>query len=280
MAASEILKSLVDQMPNPDARGMYCTDIDKEKIERAIAEIHRGGRENILGVIELLDEPGSDRDAKPHYALQCLANHVLRLKDENARRQFAETLASQLSSDRSKYVRGYLCQELQWAGRREVVPELAKLLADEDLVDAAAMALVAIKDGAAEVLRSALPGAKGRARLVILHSLAALVDAAAADAFKAALGDPDREVRIAAGAGLSRIGDASAVDALLKAADVQPGWERIQAAKNCMVLAEKLAAAGNAGAAAKIYSRLRDTRSDASEKYLRDAAETALAKSK
>ncbi len=280
MAASEILKSLVDQMPNADARGMYCTDIDKEKIERAIAEIHRGGRENILGVIELLDEAGSDRDVKPHYALQCLANHVLRLADENARRQFAETLASQLASDRSKYVRGYLCQELQWAGRGEVVPALATLLADEDLVDAAAMALVAIKDGAAEVLRAALPAAKGRARLVIIHSLAALADAAAAEVFKAALADPDREVRIAAGAGLSRIGDAGAVDALLKAADVPPGWERIQAAKNCMVLAEKLTAVGNAAAAAKIYGRLRDTRTGASEKYLRDAAEAALAKSK
>ncbi|MHB1037160.1 MAG: HEAT repeat domain-containing protein [Pirellulales bacterium] len=280
MAASEILKSLVDQMPNADARGMYCTDIDKEKIERAIAEIHRGGRENLLGVIELLDEAGSDRDVKPHYALQCLANHVLRLGDESARRQFAETLASQLASDRSKYVRGYLCQELQWAGRREVVPALAKLLADEELVDAAAMALVAIKDGAAEALRAALPAVKGRARLVIIHSLAALADAAAAELFKAALADPDREVRIAAGAGLSRTGDAGAVDALLKAADVPPGWERIQAAKNCMVLAEKLAAAGNAGAAAKIYGRLRDTRTDASEKYLRDAAEAALAKSR
>ena len=89
--------------------------------------------------------------------------------------------------------------------------------------------------------------------------------------------DPDREVRIAAGAGLAKLGDAAAADALLKAADAEPGWERVQAAKNCLVLAEKLTAAGKKDAAAKIYGRLRETRTDASEKYIRQAAEKALA---
>ena len=176
MAASEQLKQLVAQMPDPDARGMYCTDIDKEKIEKAAAQIAQGGKENILGLIDLLAEPGSDADVKPHYALRCVGNHVLRSHDEKARRDYAEALASQLSSDRSKYIRAYLCQELQWAGRKEALPALAKLLADEELVDPAAMALVAIRAGAAEVLRAALPGAQGRCRLVIVHSLAALAE--------------------------------------------------------------------------------------------------------
>ncbi len=92
MAASEQLKTLVAQMPNPDARGMYCTDIDKEKIERAIAEIHKGGKENVLGLIDMLGQPGSDRDVKPHYALHCLANYYLQIKDEEGRRQFGQTL--------------------------------------------------------------------------------------------------------------------------------------------------------------------------------------------
>ena len=139
------------------------------------------------------------------------------------------------------------------------------------------MALVAIKDGAAEQLRAALPNAKGRCRLTILHSLAALADAGAAEAFKQALQDEDREVRIAAGAGLAKLGDAGAVDLLLKAADVQPGWERIQAAKHCLVLAEKLAAAGKKAEARRIYQHLRDTRKDASEAYIREAADKALA---
>jgi HEAT repeat protein len=271
------LKALVAQMPDPDGRGMYCTDIDKEKIENAIAQIAAGGKENVLGILDMLGEPGSDQDVKPHYALHCLGNYILIAKDDGTRRQFADALASQLSSDRSKYIRGYLCQELQWAGRGEAVPALARLLTDEELADPAAMALVAIKDGSSEALRAALPQAQGHCRLVIVHSLAALGDPASADALKAALKDPDREVRLAAGAGLAKIGDAVAADLLLQAAGAAPGWERIQATKHCLVLAEKLLAAGKKQEAMKIYSSLRDSRSDPSEKYVRDLAEKALA---
>jgi HEAT repeat protein len=277
MAASRDLKALVDAMPDPDARGMYCTDIDKVKIEKTVAEIAKGGKDNVLAIIDMLGEPGSDQDVKPHYALHCLANYVLQSKDETARAEFSAAVASQLSGGRSKYVRGFLCQELQWAGRREAVPALAKLLLDEELADPAAMALVAIRDGAAEALRAALPSARGRCRLVILHSLAALADRQAIDMFQRALHDSDREVRLAAGAGLARIGAAKATEALLKAADVPPGWERIQQTKHCLVLAEKLAAAGKKTEAARIYGHLRSSRSGPAEEYVRQAAERGLA---
>ena len=280
MAVSEKLKALVGQLPNPDGRGMYTTGIDKEKIEMTIAEIHRGGRENILGIIEMLGQPGSEENVKPHYALHCLANHVLVIKDENARRQFCEALCSKLDGDLSTFNKGYLCQELQWAGRKEAAPALGKLLLDEELTEPASMALVAIRDGAAEQFRAALPKAKGKCRLNVVDGLAALGDAGSAAAFKQALGDGDREVRLAAGAGLAKLGDAGAADALLKAADVEPGWERIQATKHCMVLAEKLMEAGKEGDARKIYDHLRNTRKDPSEKYIRDAAEKALSAAK
>jgi HEAT repeat protein len=280
MPATEHLKALIDQMPNPDKAGMFSVGIDKDKIEAAIAEIHKGGKENVLGIIEMLGEPGSDRDVKPHYALHGLMNHVLVVKDEKARKEYCDVLAGQLTSDRSKYIRGYLCQELQWAGRQEVCPALGKLLLDEELADPAAMALVAIREGAAEVLRAALPQAKGRCRLAIVHGLAALGDAPSAAVFKDALADADREVRIAAGRGLAKLGDAGALDALLKAADGEPGWERIQQTKHCLVLAEKLLAAGKKDEALKIYRHLRDTRTDPAEKYLCDAAEKAIAAAK
>ena len=277
MAVSDRLKALVDQMPNPDGRGMYTENIDKEKIEKTVAEIHRGGRENVLGLIEMLGEPGSEENVKPHYALRCLANHALIIKDENARRQFSEALASQLGGDLSTYNKAFLCQELQWAGRREAVGALGKLLTDEELCDPAAMALAAIGDGAADELRRALPGAKGRCRLAVIDALAALADAGSANVFKEALKDPDREVRLAAGSGLARIGDPGSVDLLIQAANVGPGWERVKQTKHCMVLAEKLAAAGKKSEAGKIYSHLRSTRTDPSERYIRDAAEKALA---
>ncbi len=277
MAVSEQLKALVEQMPNPDGRGMFTENIDKEQIEKTVAAIHAGGRDNVRGLIEMLGEPGSDQDVKPHYALHCLANHTLIVKDENGRRALCEVLCEALSGDHTPYAKGFLCQTLQWAGHRESAAALGNLLTDEQLCDAAAMALVAIKDGAAEPLRSALPNAKGRCRLTILHGLAALSDAGAAEAFKRALKDDDREVRIAAGAGLAKLGDSQAIDLLIQAADSKTGWERIQATKHCLVLAEKLSAAGKNSEARRIYQHLRDTRQDATEAYIRQAADKALA---
>lgn len=277
MAVSEQLKALVEQMPDPDGQGMYTENIDKEKIDTAIAAIHAGGRENVQGLIEMLGEPGSDQDVKPHYALHVLANHTVATRDENGRRALCEVVAAALAGDSSPYIKGFLCQTLQWFGRRESVAALGQLLTDQQLCDPAAMALVAIEDGAAELLRAALPAATGRCRLTILHSLAALADPGAAEAFKQALPDDDREVRLAAGAGLARLGDAGAIEPLLKAADVEPGWERVQSAKHCLVLAEKLAAAGKHSEARRIYQHLRDTRQDASEAYLREVADKALA---
>ena len=276
MAVPEKLKALVDQMPDPDGRGMYTENIDKEKIEKTVAEIHEGGREFVQGLIEMLGEPGSEANVKPHYALHCLANHVLIVKDEKARQELAEAMAAQLGGDRPKHVQAFLCQELQWAGRREAAAALGRLLLDEDLVEPASMALAAIKDGAAEQFRRALPDSQGKCRLNVIQGLGAVEDKASVAALQQALGDSDPEVRIAAGWGLSRMGDAGSVDALIEAAGVEPGWERIQAAKHCLVLAEKLAAAGNASDSAKIYKYLRDSRNDASEAYIREAAEDAL----
>jgi hypothetical protein len=296
MAVSEQLKALVDQMPDPDDRGMFTESVDKgklekglvdkaklerlkvdkERIEKAIAEIHKGGRENVRGLIEMLGEPGSDEDVKPHYALHCLANYTVIAKDEKGRRTLCEVLCEALSGNYSPYIKGFLCQTLQWFGHRESAAALGKLLTDAQLCDAAAMALVGIKDGAAEQLRAALPNAQGRCRLAIVNSLAALADAGSAAALKQALKDDDREVRIAAGAGLAALGDPGAVDVLIKAADVPPGWERIQATKHCLVLAEKLTAAGKKPEARRIYQHLRDTRKDASEAYIREVAQKAL----
>ncbi len=277
MAVPERLKQLVDQMPDPDERRMYCTNIDKEKIEAAIAQIAKGGKQYILGLIDMLGAPGSREDVKPHYALHCVINYTLVTKNETMRKEFCEVLAQELSSNRSQYIRSFLCQCLQWAGREEAVPALGKLLSEEGLSDWASMALVAIRKGATDQFLKAWPTSKGRCRLDVIHGLAELAEPAAAAALKEALNGPDREVRIAGGAGLAKLADPSAVYLLLGAADRSSGWERIQQTKHCVVLAEKLAAAGRKAEAARIYQHLQKTRTDPTEKYIRELAEKALA---
>ena len=274
MAASAELKALVDQMPDPDGRGLY-SKIDKEKVDKAVAEIHKGGREAVLGVIDLLGQPGPGLDFKPHYALHCLALLVGGLADDAPRRAFAEALASQLGGERPKPVQAYLCQELQWAGAKESVPALGKLLGDAELCEPAARALAAIGD--AEQLLAAMPGATAAIRLTLVQNLGVVRGEKAVEALRKAVADPDADVRAAAAWALANLGDAGSADLVLKAADAHQGWERIQETKACLLLAEQLLAAGKKAEATKIYTHLRDTRTDESEKYIREAAERGLA---
>ena len=55
MKAPTQLNSLVSQMPDPDDRGTFSNS-SKETVERAIAEIHAGGREYVLGLIDMLED--------------------------------------------------------------------------------------------------------------------------------------------------------------------------------------------------------------------------------
>jgi len=275
---SKKLAELVNRMPDPDDRGLYCTDIDKEKIESTIAEIQRGGRRNILGIIDMLLEPGAGDDVKAHYALHVLGLQACKLDDDQStRRRFAKTLASQLGGDRPKAVQKYLIEELQAFGGEEVVEALGALLTDEQLCEPAAMALVAIGRNAAEHLRKALPRVRGKNRLTILQNLGVVRDSASVAALKQATRDKDRDTRLVAAWGLANIGDAGSAERLMQMADNSEGWERIQATKNCLLLSERLVASGNKSGAAKIYAHLRDTRTDPSESYVRDAAASAIA---
>ncbi len=278
MAAADQLKSLVDQMPDPDRRGMYTENIDHEKIQKAVAEIAQGGKESLLGLIAMLCPPGSVEDVKPHYALHCVINQALVDGNEKLRKELCETLASQLENEAlHPQNRVYLCQELQWAGRDEACAALGKVLLNEELTDAAATALAAIGgEHAAAQLRGAVGKAEGKCRLNLIDALASLAEPQSAATFQQALTDRDREVRLAAAAGLANLGQVEASEPLLKAADAAQGWERTQATKACLVLAEKLAEAGNKPAAKQVYERLQKTRTGDADGHVREAAKRGL----
>jgi len=296
----DLLKRLVAEMPDPDERGMYChvvvkdakgpdgkpqietTPIDKDKIEKAVAEIQKCGRDAVLGLVGMLVEPLEGDDVQPikaKYALHVLGLCASKMPGDDARSDYALALASQLGGNRSKGARKYLIQELQAFGRKEVVATLGKFLTDADLCETATMALVAIRDGAVEPLRAAIAQAKGACRLAVVQALGALADAGSAETLQQALGDTDREVRIAAGWGLANIGAGAAAAALTKAADDSEGWERIRMTEACLLLSERLIAQGKKDVAKAIYAHLRDTRKDPAETYVREAAEKVLAAS-
>jgi len=285
MPASAELKALVEQVPDHDKGGSYVnlTPESGEAMRKLTAELHKGGRDAVLGIIDMLVEPKVGepvKDIKPHYALHMLAVHVTGLGDDKARAEFATTLASQLGGDRPKAIQKYLIQELGVCGGKEVVEPLGKMLLDAELCDDAARALAAIKDCAADVLLAALPQVQGRGRLSVVKKLAVLKCEKAAEVFKQALSDQDPDVRIAGGWGIARIADAPAADALLKAADGAKDWLRINLSDAAMSLADALLAAGKKPEAAAIYAHIAKTRTDPAEKHLKEAAERGLAAAK
>jgi hypothetical protein len=292
MAETTDLAALVNRIPELDVAGERTGNKEQDDIRKrdenkltgpkwAAAQemfdtILRGGRDSIIALIDMLKEVDKGDDYKVRYVLHGLALYVCRPEKRGQRATFIDALLSQIGGARAKAVQAFLVRELEVAGDRQAVQALGRLLLDEELGDPAARALLAIGDGAAEQFRQALAMAQGRRRLAILKALGELRDAASVAAFRQAAGDQDLDTRLAGIWGLANMGDAGAVDIVIKAAGSE-GYERIQATKACLLLAENLLAAGRKAEAASIYRYLRNTRSDRSEQYVREAAIRGLA---
>ena len=265
--------ALVSRLPDPDERG-FMSKVDTDIVEDVVSQLRRGKRASLRSLIDMLVSPEEGGDFKARYAI-----HVWAVKTchdgEREQRMFCNTLASELGGDRPKAVQKFLIQQLQLVGHEQVVGALGNVLLDKELCDPAAMALVAIRTGAAEQLRKALPGATARVRLTILQNLGALRDTNALVTLTRALGDENGEVRLVAIWGLARAGSDESVRAVLKATDKSEGWERIQSVKACLLLAESLLAKGKKAEAKGVYSHLRGTCRDG-ETYLREVAQRAL----
>jgi HEAT repeat protein len=274
--ADTVISALIDQMPPLGGDGKLVGPARPEA-EKVYDQVLAAGRDGLLAVIGLLKGTDDGSDYRARYVLEGLAAYVCRADRKDQRAVFVQTLASQLSGDRPKAVVQFLIRRLQTAGDKSAVESLAKLLSDDALANEAVAALTAIGQGAAEPLRAALPTAKGVCRLAIIQALGVLKDGDSLAAFKQAAGDADREIRLAAVWALANIGDAGSVGALIKASSAE-GWERIQATKACLVLAENLLAAGKKDEAARLCKHLCDSRTDKAEEYVKQAASRLLSK--
>jgi len=267
--------------PKPDRLGAASkfTGPDPDDAEKIFAAILSGGRNSIVELLELVREPSDSdyKNYKPTYVLHGLVICTGRAGQENQRRLLARTIASRLDSDKhSKAAKAVFIRELRVLGGKESVDALGKQLLDDELCGDAAQALLTSHEGVVSQFRAALNTSKGRNYVTILQALGVLQDKASSAAFKKALTDENRDVRRTAAWALANIGEASSADALLKSADAAEGWERTEVTNACLLLAEKLAAANQKPHASRIYVHLRDTRTDPTERHVREAAEQAL----
>jgi HEAT repeat protein len=276
MMAPDTVADLVARLPGPDSRSVKGAE-GKAAMERTLAAILEGGQERVAALADLLAAPGAGDDSKARYALGALAVLVCRPPHRKHRPVLAEALASALAKDRSAEVKAFIVRQLQTAGGKEATAALGRLLTDRDLCEPAAQALLAIRQGAAEQFRAALGKAEGGRRLTIVQALGVLRDGQSAGALRGLVSDEDRDTRLAAAWALASMGDASSVDALLKAADSKTPYERIKGAQACLLLAERLGETGRDKEARKVYRHLRETRTGDAERYVREAAERGLA---
>ena len=166
------------------------------------------------------------------------------------------------------------CKQLAIYGKKEAVPALAPLLADEKLSSWSRIALEAIPDPAVdEALRQALGTLQGRLLIGVINSIGVRRDAHAVEYLAVRLQGPDADVASAAAVALGRIGGTRAVGTL-EPALAGPAAVRSAVAQGCILCAEKALADGNRDVAVRLYDLVR--KSDVPKQRVIEATRGAI----
>ena len=267
------IQPFLDTFPLPAKRGIL-SEIDKQATEKTIEALIAQPAEAAVALADKLVDPGADgNDIQARHLLHAVAIRIP-IRGDDRRSAFCEALAGTLAAGRPDRVKGFIIRQLQLCGGKEVAAAVGAFLTSNELADDAAQALLAIREGAAEQFRAALPAVKDNPTLRrnILHGLAQLGDKPSKEAFVAALVDKDEQTRLLALWGLAQLADPSTLADFLAAEAKETGFARTKAASLSIQLAEKLPDAE----ATKIYHHLQSTRTGPEEKYLRDLAAAAL----
>jgi len=213
-------------------------------------------------------QPGQSRE--PFRRLEDL----VRQSPPASRKQLEAGLVQLLAPTSTFEARRFACKQLGIIGSKTALPALAGLLPNEETAGIACLALTAYPPGKADdLLRAALPSARGTARLQLIDTLGDRRDAKAVKLLTPLTGDADSAIARAALAALGKIGDPAAwkaISAFLKdaAPALQPALT--EATLRC---AEALAGSGDHKAALQIYEGLL---ASAQLAYIRRAALDAL----
>jgi HEAT repeat protein len=163
-----------------------------------------------------------------------------------------------LASDAPGAQKAIACKELALYGSGKAAPQLAPLLANEQLASWARIALEAIPGPEADAaLRDSVATLEGRLLIGAINSIGVRRDAKAVEVLSDKLSDKNAAVASAAAVALGHIGDASATK-VLRAALADAAKETSSAvAEGCILCAEKLMNTGRSDDAAKIYDEVR-----------------------
>ncbi len=150
------------------------------------------------------------------------------------------------------------CKQLAIHGSKAAVPELAKLLSDEQLASWSRIALEAIPDPAADAaLLEAAKTLHGRLLVGTINSIGVRKSGGAVDLLVGRIKDADAEVASASAVALGRIANEKAIQALRQSLASAAPEVRSAIAEGCILCAERLLADGKSGQAVEIYDQVR-----------------------
>ncbi|HEX4415568.1 MAG TPA: HEAT repeat domain-containing protein [Lacipirellulaceae bacterium] len=162
------------------------------------------------------------------------------------------------------------CKQLAIVGNAECIPELAKLLSDEQLSSWSRIALEAIPDTACDtVLIDGAKTLRGKLLVGVINSLGVRRSSAAVDVLTVKLKGDDADAIAAAGVALGKIGGDKATSALRESLASSNRDARNAAAEGYILCAERLNASGKKNDAASLYNRVRTA--DVSKQHLLEA---------
>lgn len=186
--------------------------------------------------------------------LLAFSTAVAQAADQDREEQLIETL----KTGASPADKALACKHLAIYGSEAAVPELAKLLSNDELASWARIALEAIPgDAADEALRNAVPNLKGLLLVGTINSIGVRRDAGAVNALSGRLQDADAEIASAAAVALGKIGNEQASDSLRQALAGAAPKVRSAVAEGCLLCAERQLAGGQSAKAAELYDQLR-----------------------
>ncbi len=178
--------------------------------------------------------------------------------DPNVSATKEQELLAVLRSEAPGADKAIACKQLAIHGSSASVPDLAKLLPNEQLSSWARTALESIPGTEADAaLRTASESLEGRLLIGMINSLGVRRDAGAVETLAKRLQDKDTEVAIAAAVALGRIGNAPATESLTKALATAPAELRSGVAEGCVLSAERLLAEGKSAESAAFYDQVR-----------------------
>jgi HEAT repeat protein len=209
-------------------------------------------------------------------ALCTMALSAVRAEDGNPPNPEKEReLIAILRSDAPAADKALACKNLAVHGTEAAVPELARLLIDEQLASWARIPLEVIPGTAAdEALRKALDSTQGKLQVGAINSIGVRRDAGALDILTSRLRDQDAEIASAAAVALGRIGNAAAAKSLRTALAGSPANVRSAVAEGLVLCAERFLSEGNAAAATEIYDEVR--KADVPQQRILEATRGAI----